>query len=229
MAGSHRAPEMRPSKLGMAPVIAIVVGLVLLLTFVVWTIADDGDSPPAATPPADSTRKPSPAPTFPTLTPSPVAPIDDLPRIPGAPPRRLIVGEAVDASFTNAIDSDEDVLEAPSATKLARLEGRGEPGSPGKDTVVIIGQDRFDKQAVLNDIAEVSKDDAISLETYNARLTYTVEGVFKVASESVRNSTSFRDTRPGRLLLIATTYDDSGERTGTDTVVVAHLIAAEKA
>lgn len=230
MAGSHRNAEDSSSKLLRAPVIAIAVGLVLLLVFVVWTVAGDDTpgTPPTSTPVTTSAPVPTTSPTT-SMEPVPVSPIDDLPRIPGAPPQRLVIGDAVDVRFANAITSEEGLLEAPTPDRLARLEDRGEPGSPGEDTVILVGQDRFDQQAALNDIADVAKDDELVLETRNARLTYTVDSIFKVGSESTRHSTLFRDVRPGRLLLIATTYDADGERTGADTVVVARLTDAERA
>lgn len=212
-----------------------VAGVVsLLIAGVLWLLGNDAaddpapknatptlkatpsaSSTPTNQPPASSVPKPSTTPRQPTL-----------PEIEPASPRRLVIGSAVDAGFDRAISSADLPLSAASSAELSRLASRGTPGSPGADTVVIVGEDRFDRSAALNDIADVAEGDTIELETYNATLTYTIGTVAKVDSEALAQQPAYSEKKPGRLLLIATTYDDQGNRTGEDTLVVAQLSAA---
>lgn len=223
MAGSHRNVEqVRHRILTHLPHIAIAVGVIAIIAFVVWTVADDPESGlPSATQSASPT--PTPAPASPTAS----APSDSLPQIPPAAPKRLVIEGLVDAGFDESIEMEDEQVEARSADDLSRIGSRGEPGSPGEDTVIIVGQDRFDQQAALNDIADVKKGDRVRLTTANARLTYRVQSTFRVASGTLASASLFTDERPGRLILVATTYSEAGDRTGADTVVVATLARAK--
>lgn len=236
MAGSHRDADAKVRTLGIRSVIVLVVVVIATISFGTWTVAGifggpgpGGEVPAATKNPASaspsSAEAPSSAPSSPTATDSAQPPVD-LPSIPEASPRRLRSGALIDAGFDAAIIADSGRFTAASASELSRLATRGRPGSPGTDTVVVIGEDRFDRTAALNRIGDLEVGDSIELETYNADLSYTVEKATELDAAAVPADRTLSAKVPGRLVLVAITYDSTGNRTGRDTVVTARLTGA---
>lgn len=219
MAGSHRNDDqLRHRILAYLPHIAIAVGVVAIVAFVWWTATGDPEEPSTENPPAAATSAPPTPKATQTTEPEP-----ELTEVAESAPKRLTIEGVVSARFDQSIELEDGQLESRSGTNLSRVGSRGEPGSPGTDTVVVVGQDRFDRQAALNDIADVARGDEIVLQTANGRLTYTVENTYSMASDNIPEASAIADKEPGRLVLIATTYSERGNRTGADTVVVAQL------
>lgn len=230
MAGSHRNNEVEVRTWNL-PLIGLVVLGVIGAFVTVWGVVlltgeNEGALPdPAATPPSPSVTisiDASPDASASADPSSSESDSADVPPAEAAPPRRLVIDGVVDSGFDNAVTGD-DPLEAGSSNRLSRLESRGLPGSPGTDTVVVVGEDRFDRNAVLNDIADATVGQTIRLETGEATLIYTIDEILELSSDEVQQHPSVAEEDGTRLVLVATTFDDQGERTGTDSVVVATL------
>ncbi len=236
MAGTHRDAEAKVRTLGVRSVVALVIAVIAVIAFGVWVLnglfgapSPQDEVPGSTKTPAAASTPPSKAPTSAPASPQPSATKGaepGLPEISGTSPRRLRAGKLIDAGFDAAVTAGTDRFTAASASELSRLASRGRPGSPGTDTVVIIGEDRFDRSAALNRIADLKPGDSIELETYTADLTYVVERSTELDASAVPTIGAVTANVPGRLVLVATTYDSNGNRAGRDTVVTARLTGA---
>jgi hypothetical protein len=171
---------------------------------------------PSATTSVTSTPNPSPTKTA-TKTGKPAP---HLPRIAPDAPRRITAGSLIDSGF----DSSVTGLDASSDAEVARWDPRGSPGSPGTDTVYVIGRLRADAAfARLDDLKRGSK---VSIRTDGGTLTYTVSATSLQSESGLERSALFRQHRPGRLVLLGIRYDASGDRLGKALVVTAQLSGA---
>lgn len=238
MAGSHRAPRapkprpgqgrssvVRPRALLLAAVVALVPALVIgghrLL---------DGDGPPASVAsdlpiPPVTTPAPSPTATPPATTPP--APTSAAPaplrRVSPAPPRRLTSRTVIDSGFDSAVTT----LEPASRSEAARLESRGSPGSPGTDTVYVVGE-VHGQDSAFGGLPGLKAGAKVSIRTDNGTLTYTVKAATLVAADSLGKGPLFTRHHPGRLVLVGVRYDDAGNRQDKALVVTAELSAAKR-
>lgn len=232
LAGSHRAQRPRRSgRSSQVPPWAVVAAIVVALVPATWFTAQRVfDGPPSATASAPATDLPIPpvslAPTSssaPSTSPAPTpAAASSLPTVTADPPRRITAGDALDAGFDSAVTA----LEASSDDEVARLETRGAPGSPGTDTVVVVGRVLADGQGAFAALPLLGPGDRVTIRTDNGTLTYTVRTAALLARDGLARSEVVAAERPGWLVLVGNRYDDAGDRLGRDLVVTAQLTDA---
>lgn len=245
MSGTHRA-DVPARILGPGPVLAAVV-LALLIAGGIWYFsAGQGAAPhpprvpvsptdptspapasgqdtaatslepPNGAPPA--TEAPDPAPgTFPDLAmPTGLTPVSEN------PPRRLIIPDLLDTGFDNATEPVDGELVAPTARLPSRWESRGEPGSPGSDTVFIAG--RMSSGAVFERLDEARRGTTFTLRTYRGDLVYRVVHRERLPRVGLLHDTRFTAPEPGRVVLVGNVYRDDGDRAERDLVLIADLV-----
>jgi hypothetical protein len=178
---------------------------------------------PRTTPP--TTPPSTPPSTPPTSGPSATAPTPppaELPRIAPDAPRRITSGDAIDAGFDNAVTD----LDAASTSEVARWEGRGSPGSPGTDTVYVIGK-VLGGDSGFAGLPRLEPGATVSIRTDSGTLTYQVEATTLRTEDGLEDDPLFTGHEAGRLVLVGIRYDDSGDRLDKALVVTAQLSAAE--
>lgn len=237
MPGTHRAQSPEPGGgrvwLWAIPIVVVVVAAAFLVPHLLGG-GDNGKQPgktatpaqspsPSATPSGtpSSTQQPTAsasttASATPDPTPNPVA---------AAPPRRLVVGNLVDAGFANALQTSSGRLIPTTADQLQRLATRGVPGSPGDDTVVVVGAASNTSTAVFDKLGSVRIGATVEVETYAGTLTYTVSSRTSQDPDTVLDLPDIRVHHRGRLVLVVAHYAN-GDRAGDDLVVVAQLTKA---
>lgn len=174
-------------------------------------------------PVSPSTTPSATAGATPTATPKPTARSKALARIAPDAPRRLVAGNLIDTGFDSAVSG----IDASSDSEVTRWESRGSPGSPGTDTVYVIGRVGEDRAfAALPRLADGAK---VSIRTDRGTLTYTVRSTSLREHDGLDEDAAFTARKPGRLVLVGIRYDDSGDRLGRSLVVVAQLTAAKRA
>lgn len=226
LAGSHRAQRPRRSgRSSQVPPWAVVAAIVVALVPATWFTAQrvlDGPRPATASAPATDLPIP-PVSAAPTSSPAatPVA-APSLPTVAPDPPRRITAGDALDAGFDSAVTA----LEASSDDEVARLEARGAPGSPGTDTVVVVGRVLADGQGAFAALPRLGPGDRVTIRTDNGALTYTVRTAALLARDGLAGSAVVATERPGWLVLVGNRYDDAGDRLARDLVVTAQLTDA---
>ncbi|MGO4257527.1 hypothetical protein [Marmoricola sp. RAF53] len=223
---------------------AIVAAVVLALVPAAWFTAHRvfGDSPsspstpgtsgsptespiPAVSPSAGTTPTTTPPPT-PTPTPTPtVGPAADLTRISEDVPRRLTSGSALDTGFDDSVEPAGGAFSARSASEVSRWGSRGQPGSPGSDTVFVIGEVR--PGGAFGALPDLRPGAKVALRTDNGTLTYTVRSVGSHAAAGITTDPAVVGKAPGTLVLLGIRYDASGDRTGDYVVVKADLSDAD--
>jgi len=238
MAGTHRAPAPSRRSRGPATVLAVVVLVAAAIAGGYVLNRSRGDDPPQAGPPSST---PATTPTLlPTVTVTPrVTPTATtaatstpthrpaakvLPRVQPSAPKRLVVRGLLDVGFDSTITPHDGVFTPRSTAEVARWGGRGVPGSPGRDTVYLIG-----KVSAGGAYAELprTRDGAhVFLHTRTGMLTYTVQAVATRRAAGLTHDKSFMLKVPGRLQLVGIRYDAKGDRTGTVVVVTAVLSSA---
>lgn len=237
LAGSHRAPR-QPGSASLprwAIVVAVVAALVPATAITAHRVFDSGPDSPrrAATdlpiPPVSSSTSPSATPTTPT-TPAPSAAPSrtatpaarHLPAVAPDAPRRITSGGRIDSGF----DSSVTGLDASSDAEVARWEPRGSPGSPGTDTVYVIGRVRADGDSAFAGLPGLERGATVSIRTDRGTMTYRVTAARLRPESGLAGETLFRTHRKGRLVLVGIRYDDSGDRLDRALVVTAELSAA---
>jgi len=171
---------------------------------------------PNATPSTTPGSQPSKAPTK--------GPRADLPKIAADSPRRITAAGAIDSGF----DSSVTDLDASSDSEVARWDPRGSPGSPGTDTVYVIGRVRADGDSAFAGLPKLKAGSKVSIRTDNGTLTYTVRTTTLKQSSGLDRDPLFRTHKPGRLVLLGIRYDASGDRLAKALVVVAELTGAKR-
>ncbi len=228
MAGSHRAPHRRRSSTipPWAIVVAIVVALVPATALTAKRVFDDSSSPSHAT-----TNLPIPSVTpHPTVTSVPSeAPskggsqgaAKHLPKIESDAPRRITATGVLDSGF----DSSVTDLDASSDSEVARWDPRGSPGSPGTDTVYVIGRVRAD--AAFADLPKLEVGAKVSIRTDQGTMTYTVRATRLEQETGLEKRSLFTAHQRGRLVLLGIRYDASGQRLAKALVVTTELTGAD--
>jgi hypothetical protein len=213
-------------------VVAIVLALVPAAWFAAQRLLDDPASPsrtatdlpipPVSPSTTAATPTPGPTPAAPSGTPSATPP--RLAGVPTDAPRRIVAGNLIDSGFDNAVTTI-----VPATTgEVARWAPRGSPGSPGTDTVYVIGKVLAGGGSAFADLPRLKAGSKVTIRTDSGALTYTVS-----ASTSKRESTLaadplFTEHVAGRLVLVGIRYDASGNRLGQAVVVTAQLTGAER-
>jgi hypothetical protein len=232
VAGSQRSGRARQARSSGVPAWAVVVAVVLALVPATWLAGQRLFDSPARSPRTASTDLPIPpestgaTPRTPSSTPAstPSSPAPDLPRITPDAPRRLVSGSVIDAGF----DSSVNRLEPATRGEVARLGSRGSPGSPGLDTVVVVGEVFPDGGSAFGGLPRLQRGSTVSVRTDRGTLTYTVSDT-TLARESVLAADPAIAARvPGRLVLVGIRYSASGHRMSRALVVTAQLTAAER-
>ena len=210
--------------------VAIVLALVPATALTARQVFDDPSSPGAGS--TDLPIPPvSPSATAPTTRPSasptatPTEPAVTLPRIRPDAPRRIMSGRLLDAGF----DSSVTRLDASSDAEVARWDPRGSPGSPGTDTVYVIGRVRADGDSAFAGLPRLRAGARVSIRTDRGTLTYTVRSTSLEPAQGLAQTTLFRTHERGRLVLVGIRYDASGDRLARALVVTAELTGATSA
>lgn len=219
---------------------ALVAAVVVALVPAAWftaTRALEGDGDPPGS--SQSTDKPIPpvssgpttTPTTPTKpptsTPSATPTSNPLPRVAPDVPRRLTSGSILDVGFDNSVEPDGDRFTPGSTSEVARWGTRGEPGSPGTDTVYVVGRVDDDGDSSFGHLAELKKGDEIEIRTDEGTLTYTVRALSSHAESGLISTDLFEQKVPGRLVLVGVRYDASGNRVAPYLLITAQLTAAD--
>lgn len=218
----------------MAAVIAALIPATVLTAQHLLDSSDSSGSPdshatdrpiPPVSPSATTTAAGTPSVTpsgTPSKTPT-TAP--RLTRIAPSAPRRITSGNLVDAGFDTAATD----IDASSTSEVARWESRGSPGSPGADTVYVIGRVLADGDSAFARLPKVKSGTRIAIRTDKGTMTYTVSAKTLKPEAGLRQDTLFRQHMSGRLVLVGIRYDASGDRLGKALVVTAQLSGAKKA
>jgi hypothetical protein len=234
LAGSHRAPRTpkprtRQGRTAAVPAWAIVVAIVAALipatVLTAHRFLDSADAPtskntdlpiPPVTPKASVQPSTSPSPT------ETAAPPAKLPRVASAAPRRITARGLIDSGFDESVTG----IEPSSASEVARWESRGSPGSPGNDTVYVVGE--VSAGSAFADLPRLKAGSAVRITTDNGVLAYTVTASTQRSAGGLLSSPLFRKHKAGRLVLVGIRYDASGDATGKAVVVTAQLSAAKR-
>jgi hypothetical protein len=236
VAGSHRAQRSgRTSSSSSVPRWAIVVAIIVALVPATYLTAhrvfsDSTDTPGRAStdlpiPPVSPSRTPSATPTTPAATPSQTTAPATLPRVAPDAPRRLVAGSLVDTGF----DSSVTDLDATSTSEVARWERRGSPGSPGTDTVYVVGRVYAGKDSAFAGLPRLRIGGTVSIRTDRGTMTYTVGAATLKPEADLRRDPLFTAHQPGRLVLVGIRYDAAGDRLAKALVVTAQLTGAKRA
>jgi hypothetical protein len=209
--------------------VAVVVALVPAAWLGAQRVVEGPADSPSRTGPSDLPIPPvspsaTPTTTTPEATPTATATTKApaLTRVAPDAPRRLVAGGLIDTGFDSAVTG----IDASSDNEVARWESRGSPGSPGTDTVYVIGRVGEDRAfAALPRLAVGAK---VTIRTDRGTLTYTVRGTSLQEHAGLEDDAAFIARKPGRLVLVGIRYDASGDRLGRDLVVVAQLTAARR-
>jgi len=236
LAGSHRAERSgrtrSPSAIPRwALVAAIVVALVPAAYLTAHRAFHDSSAPPSdhttdlPIPPVSPSATGTTTITTPTATPTRKPPTKPkLPKVAPDSPRRITSGSILDSGF----DSSVSGLDASSDAEVARWDPRGSPGSPGTDTVYVIGRVRADGDSAFSRLGDLKRGSKVSIRTDAGTMTYTVSATSLQAESGLRHSALFKQHHPGRLVLLGIRYDASGHRLGKALVVTAQLSGAKK-
>lgn len=230
--GSHRAPsESRSSGTRRRTLVAAAsVALVMAGTYTAFRTLDDDEptATPASTPsPSPSISSAPPSEPAATVTPSARPTSRALPRVSPDVPRRLTSGELLDAGFDDSVEPEGDLFTARSTGEVARWGSRGEPGSPGTDTVYVVGRVNADGDSAFGVLAQLKRRTKLSVRTDEGLLTYTVGTTASLPTQGLRRNPVITQKVPGRLVLVGIRYDQSGERLGY-LLVTAKLTGAKR-
>lgn len=220
---------------GRAVGIAVAVALVPALGFGGHRLlagADSAADPRTDAPiPAVTTPVPTPsasATPTPTRTTAAPAPKPNLTRVAASPPRRLTSGSVLDVGFDSSIEPRNGSFAAASTAEVARWGSRGEPASPGTDTVYLIGKTFSRGTSAFAELPRLKVGSTVSIRTDAGVLTYTVRTTSDQGSAGLARSAGIRTKVPGRLVLIGLRYNAAGNATGRALVVIADLTAARR-
>jgi hypothetical protein len=208
-------------------VAAIVLALVPAAYLTAHRVFSGSGSSPGDTstdlpiPPVSPSRTATPS-SSPSVTP-PKTPAT-LPRVAPDAPRRLVAGRLVDTGFDESVTD----LDAASASEVARWDPRGSPGSPGTDTVYVIGRVYAGRDSAFAGLPRLRQGATVSIRTDSGTMTYTVGASTLEPEAGLRRDPLFTTHKRGRLVLLGIRYDASGHRLGKALVVTAQLTGAKR-
>lgn len=209
-AGSPPRGGRRFGILAAAAAIVLVAGIA---TAVVLT--HDDDKP--ATPQATASASPKPTRTVPFV--KAVKPI-------GVPDCLVVRDVKVDAAVRPVGTTKAGAQEVPnSLTDTGWWEDGQQPGQPGN--AVIVGHTASKDDGVFDNLAELEKDDKITVRGKNGTLDYRVtsESEVNVENFAAASDRIYRETGPSGLVLM-TCGDWNGERFGTTVIVYAKVVGS---
>lgn len=233
---NHRADGpargMRGWLLGALLVVLVVVAAVVIGVRVLGGGSSAGGGTPSAAPssgttpsPSATTTPPASASTTPSATPSSKpSSKPHLPSVAPSAPDHLTIGSLVDAGFADAVTVTGSRLIPPVEGQVSRLGDRGLPGSPGTDTVVLVGADTGTGGA-FDHLDGVKVGATIELRSHTGTLTYTLRSRTSVAPDKVLGLDAVKAKATDRLVIDVAHYQ-AGNRVGDDLVLVAVLTAA---
>jgi len=241
MPTSHRAPRRSSGLLRILAITLAVLVVVAGATYVGIGLVNGSDDRSSGSGSAGPSLAPSASPTAPA-SPTHSASTGSkkkqrkhqrahthrtkVTRVPASPPHAISIGRTItNAPFGNALSPTSGRLIPDAVDELQRLGDRGIPGSPGTDTVVLVGASSTSGRGALDGIDSVERGDSIVLETQDARLTYRITSVRDVAASAVLSLPAVTARRTDRLVIDCAHYDSS-QRTGDDRVLVATLVKA---
>lgn len=209
---------------------AVVVALVPAAVLTAHHLLDSADAP-SSQPSTHTTDLPIPPVTTGSLaaTPTPPSPSQPaarsprLPRIDADAPRRITSGSLIDSGFDTAVTE----IEPASTSEVARWEPRGSPGSPGTDTVYVVGEVNGDDSGFAG-LPKLAAGSTVAIRTDNGTLTYTVSAATLEPEDGLADTPLFSRHKPGRLVLVGIRYDESGDRLDKALVVTAQLSGAKR-
>jgi hypothetical protein len=191
-------------------------------------LASDATEAPeeqAPIPPVTSTASPAATTTTPPASRGPA----ELSSVAVSVPRRLRVAGLLDVGFDDSIKPRAGGFTAASTAEAARWESRGKPGSPGTDTVFLVGKVYRQSDSAFDRLPAVKKGAKISVRTDSGVLTYTVVSTASVPAKGLLSTGTLTRKVPGRLVLVGILFDArDDQRTGKYLVVVAQLSGARK-
>jgi hypothetical protein len=200
--GSHRAhrpPRVRRTRAGALALASTVLvgglGTAVVLLRGPETPPDraaaDADEPGA---PAPQTRSPD----------SGTGPSPTLRPLPEASPRHLTVLAGGEVPLATDFDSARPQTDAPLVTlssgEVTRLADRGLPGSPGSDTVVIVGD--ASSGGVWASLPQVEPGNRLLLTTEAGELVYEVVALRSRSPASVLADDWLTEREPGLVVLV---------------------------
>ncbi|RNM11063.1 class F sortase [Nocardioides pocheonensis] len=233
MAGSHRAQKTqrtreRPGRRqGWAVAVAVVLALVPATWFGVHRLVASPTSAPDQTAtdlpiPSVSPRATTPAPQPPATSAPPATPRPHLAKVAPEAPRRLQAGPLLDTGFDSAVST----IEPASTAEVARLAPRGSPGSPGTDTVVVVGKVLTGGEGAFGHLPQLRTGATVSIRTDAGTLTYTVVASARMPVSGLASSQQITRHVRGRLVMVGIRYAATGERLADAVVVTADLSGA---
>lgn len=217
---------------------SLVVAVVVALIPAVWLgskrlVGDDAPANRRVEPAIPAVTTPGvPAKPKPSATKAPGATVTaatpgSLPRVAVDVPRRLSIGSTIDVGFDDSVEPRNGIFSAGSTAEAARWGSRGLPGSPGTDTVFVIGKVYRQGDAAFDGLQSVEVGDKVVVRTDNGTLTYTVQVSEDRAAAGIASTSDFTAKVAGRLVLLGVLFDATDDdRTGKYRVVVAQLSAA---
>jgi len=229
---SHRAAGRARGTTGW--MIAGGVVLVVILGSALALLLRPSSSEPEAAgraPTPTTTPSPSASPTAPPASASAAptkkaSPRPALARVAATAPHEISIGSLVRAGFSTSLGTVHRHLIPDRPDKLQRVAARGLPGSPGTDTVILVGAANDRGTGALDDLDKIHVGDLITLTTQNATLTYRVDSLREASPDDVLALSQVRARDTGRLVIDRARYV-RGNRTGSDLVVIAQLVQAE--
>jgi len=226
--GSHRDPSSKPSR-PILLLLALILALILLGAGAYYLLSTDREPNQGQGKPATgSTSSTSPTPTT-SETPSPSQGSDspdaevttpaDLPEVAAASPRKLTL-DGVQIGFDESLTGQTDHLIPRTSNELSRWDARGRPSHPSQSSVVIVGKAK--PGAAFADLDQTKPGDQVEIKTDTGLFVYTVTRVGRIQVRGEVDNPELADA-PGRLLLVGSQYDSTGNRTDEDILVVGQL------
>jgi hypothetical protein len=202
--------------------VALVAALVPATYLTAHRVFHDSSDPPVART-TDLPIPPVSASATPSATPAPAAATaEQPPSVRTDAPRRITAGDLLDAGFDSAVTT----LDASSDAEVARWAPRGSPGSPGSDTVYVLGRVRTDRDSAFAALPRLVAGEKVSMRTDAGTMTYTVTDTGLAREDRLAGEPLFTTHEPGRLVLVGIRYDAAGERLPDALVVTARLTGA---
>lgn len=142
-------------------------------------------------------------------------------------PERLVIGDVeVDAPVLPVGTTKAGAQDVPkSLAETGWWKDGQEPGQPGN--AVIVGHTASDDDGVFDDLADLEKDDTITLRGEKGTLEYRVtsEREVKVEAFAPESDRIYRETGPSGLVLM-TCGDWNGKRFETTVIVYAKAVSS---